>query len=304
MAAGQGPLLLRALGLAILLFLGFVALAPQQFLDPLLRHDDYPVLLQRADEYYIKTLTEGRWVNWAWLNRPWAGTAAQHYAIYIAAWCVFCACAAITTLGRNAPLIVQAGFAALLALSIPALLISLWFSTLVPGMVILALYALWVLMTGPRAALWAMPVFVPLSLMTHSTQPLLIASVALLAADRRHGFLDLFRTLFVFCSSYILGLLVIFTLNWLEHGVFGIEVAEWRSPNPGTSIEALTENARFMVEWMRYNLTVITFGIPTIGWVFAGTFILLSVIVRDRAGQAFYILASLVLGFAVVAAQG
>ena len=71
-------------------------LSPSNSIDPSLYLDDYPALLGDADEFYIKTLTEGRWLNYFWHLRPILLPAPVHYALFMLGWAVFAASTAVS----------------------------------------------------------------------------------------------------------------------------------------------------------------------------------------------------------------
>ena len=68
-------------------------------LDPMIRHDDFPALLAAPDGYYIKTLEEGRWVNYLWHLRDFTPPAWVNFTLYQVLWAVFGAALAVTARG-------------------------------------------------------------------------------------------------------------------------------------------------------------------------------------------------------------
>ncbi|MEH6361553.1 MAG: hypothetical protein V7761_12580, partial [Amylibacter sp.] len=112
-----------------------------QALDPMLRHDDYPALLADPSGFYVKTLEEGRWLNYWWHLRGWISPAWLNFAVYQLLWATFASAAAINACGKKEQLTYIIALALIIALATPALLISLWFNTLIPGLGLVALFA-------------------------------------------------------------------------------------------------------------------------------------------------------------------
>jgi hypothetical protein len=287
---------------AVFAFLAALA-GIQQVMDPFVRHDDYAALLRHAEGYYPKTLSEGRWLNYFWILRPFDTPHWLNYALYQGGWSIFCACVALHA-SRTKSLFYVGYLALLLAVSPQAISISGWFNTLVPGTWTLAAYAFLTLLVSPKLGVVLLLVFIPISLLTYSTYPLMFLSICLIRADAPRTLAALVTTVAVFVTSFALGLTLINLLNYLEHGVFGLEIAEWRTPNPLSSIEDLLRNARLIPRFFAQSATMIGFGNEPHGifnlTVFAISLFLLG---RQNLRDLVFVLAALFVGFGLLVAH-
>ncbi|WP_170784593.1 hypothetical protein [Ruegeria lacuscaerulensis] len=210
--------------------------------DPFVRHDDFPALLGHFDMAYSKALDEGRWLNFWWQFRPFLWPAPVNFALYLLGWSIFSACTAIIVLGRSMPAWFLCVMALFVALSRPAFLISFWFNTLLPGIWVLALFSLAVVFLSHRASVLLLIVAVPLSFMAYTTYPFMMLSLVLLSRKAPQTYVSAGVTLVVFFASLALAFGVVYSLNFLHHGVFDIPVAEWRDPTEVKSISDLALN--------------------------------------------------------------
>lgn len=243
-----------------LTFLGLLLSSGLQVLDPMVRHDDFAALLADPTGYYTKTLYEGRWVNYLWHLRGVVTPSWLNYLVYQFFWAVFAACLAHIALANKGELWHRVAMALLVALVPSALLISLWFNTLMPGLGMVALYAWLSTQVSERTARGLLVVFVPLTLMAYTTYPLFLLALCLARADTQRSFRDLVGLLTLFIASFALGLLVIFTLNYFEHGIFGVPMAPWRHATPAHDLASAVENARQIGMFLYQSGRVLGFG--------------------------------------------
>lgn len=291
-----GPVLLASLAAVILFSLPNIA-------DPMIRHDDYPAFFAEPEGFYGKTLFEGRWINYWWHLRELVTPAWLNYALYQALWAVFAgATALVITRGQGAALWTIA-LAVLIIASPPAAEIALWFNTLIPGMAIIAAFALLACRVSDRALLAWLPVFVTLSVMAYTTFPILLLAVALYRQERR-SLRNLVLVMAVFGGSFVAGILLTYTLNWFEHGVFGVELDVWRKATPASDLAGLVANLPKLNESLIYfaqraglNFT------PTIILnlvLFAGAIL---VLIRRAPLEALYLITGLATGMALITLQ-
>ncbi|MGI9388551.1 MAG: hypothetical protein ACR2O1_00715 [Boseongicola sp.] len=271
-----------------------------QVTDPFVRHDDFSALLLRPQDYYLKTLSEGRWINYWWHFRSFETAAWINYAVYIAGWATFCAGVALHTLDSRV-LFYPVFLAILIAVAPQATLISLWFNTLIPGVWILAAYAILTLFATPRLGILLLLIFVPLSVMTYSTYPLLLLCICLLRKDNAKSFAGLIVTLVVFAISFALGLTLINTLNYFDHGVFGIEISNWRNPSRAEDLQGIIQNLPKVWRFLGRTATTMGYGSLHIGYVnmalLAVSFILLA---HRSIREALFWASALLAGFGLL----
>jgi hypothetical protein len=222
------------LGLWALAALAALAANWPQLGDPFVRHDDFPALLGDAAAYYDKTLTEGRWLNHLWVLRPFVFSSQINYLIYLAGWSLFAAAHASVALQR-------AGFpwkfalALLIVLTPQSFNLAQWFNTTIPSVWVVAAHAL-LLLARPGWAIPSLFVFVPLAFSAYPTFPFLVLATSL-AADPRWRL-----QVAVFAAALLLAFLLTYSLNWLAHGIFGIEIGAWRDPSPAHSLADAAAN--------------------------------------------------------------
>jgi len=290
------PVLIVAL-IAVLLF------SLPNMVDPMIRHDDYPAFFAEPEGFYGKTLFEGRWINYWWHLRGIVTPSWLNYALYQALWAVFAAATAlVVTRGQGGAFWTMA-LAVLILVSPPAAEIALWFNTLIPGLAIIAVFALLACRVSDRALLAWLPLFTALSVMAYTTFPILLLAIVLYRQTRRSlGNLILVMT--VFGASFIAGILLTYTLNWFEHGVFGVELDVWRKATPAhdlaglmANLPKLTESLIYLAQRAGMNFT------PTIILnlvLFAGSVI---VLLRRAPFEALYLLTGLATGMALITLQ-
>ncbi|MFV1495076.1 hypothetical protein VWY34_06415 [Phaeobacter sp. JH20_02] len=285
-------------------FFGLLIAAVFQLPDPLIRHDDYPALFGDAETYYVKTLMEGRWVNYLWHLRETLLPSWANYLIYNGLWAVVLGCLAHNALGAGAPLWRKGAVALIAGLSAPALLISLWFNTLIPGMAILAIYALATTQLSDRACRWLLVPFVPLALTAYTTYPFFLLALCLTRADTQRSARDLASLLGLFILCFALAMASIYTLNYLFHGVFGIPMAEWRMPKPAHDLASLLANIGLIGDFLGSSASLVSFHflpltvfqVALFGWA-------VWLVGRSDPWRAIYPLAGICLGMGLIFVQ-
>jgi hypothetical protein len=228
---------------------GYVA----QVVTPFIRRDDWPYLLPEhipgGSGVWQKNLTEGRWLNYVWWlvvgQHEMPVVASVLYAVAYGAFVVGFV-RLFDVRGRAA--------AALLALAVFASplweRLVYWPATLTPSAVVAAL-AVWTL---PRASVgrgrlvvWGFVATV-LSVLTYPPLAPVVLVAALVHLRRRP-----WRTTLAACALFVvvygIGILTIYTLNWIAFRHFGVRISAWRHPNAAHSLHALVVNAhRYLVD--------------------------------------------------------
>ena len=271
--------------------------------DPMVRWDDFPALLGQPELFWSKTLHEGRWLNYVWHLRDWLAPAWVNFAIYQLCWAAFAAGLATVALGRSGDPLLRATLAIAIVVSPSALLISLWFNTLIPGLAVVALYAALACFASARVTIAALPVFVVVSFMAYTTYPLLLLAVCLVRQDKK-SFPKLIGLLALFTLSIIAAVLVTYTLNWHVHGVFGVPLDDWRAATPADGPDGYLANLDKLGVAIQNILTAITLDFGPALVVHAGLFFTAAfVLLRSQAMMALYLYAGLFTGLCMVAAQ-
>jgi hypothetical protein len=295
--AARWPLTTIAFGT----FVTLLALSGYQTIDPLVRHDDFAALLGGAEAYYEKTLSEGRWINYLWIDRPFLWPAWVNYMIYQLGWATFTAGVAVNVMGRQAQTWYLFFLSLLIAISPQSTLISFWFNTLIPGVWLLAIFAAVTTFLSVWKSRLLMAAFVPLSLMTYSTYPLLLLAICLTRHDTRRSIRDLVGLLLLFAASFAIGLAVINSLNWTYHGVFGIQMSDWRNPTPAHDIAGLIGNLPKVQAFFISNIDTFGYGNPWLAYVNLAFFAASLAIIATRNWlEALYISAGIVTGLSLL----
>lgn len=277
-------------GVGAVLFISFPQIA-----DPLIRVDDYPGVFGDEWRYYDKTLAEGRWLNYWWIARETMWPAPVTFAIYQAGWAVFAAAAAANALGPEARRLDSAVLAILIALSPQAFLISGWFNTLTLGMIYMAACAVVSLYLSPKANLWLFLAAAPVSMLSYSTFPLMLMGLHLTRHGMRRSFGELALLMGLLAASIALGIMLMYTLNWYAHGVFGLQIAGWREPTPATDFAGLVHNLEKLPLFFRRLFELNGFGLVLISFLNVALLVAaLSVLALRRPSEAGYILAGIV----------
>lgn len=280
-----------------------VLMSLPNLIDPMIRYDDYPAYFADAPGFWPKTLHEGRWVNYLWHLREAVTPAWLNFAVYQALWAGFAAALAVLVTGRGGLHWFAVTLGLMVLVAPPALLISLWFNTLLPGLALVTLYAV----LATRLSVWALrswlPVFTVLTFMAYTTYPLLLLAIALVATKRR-SFLDLIGLLALFTLSFIAAVLVTYAVNWQVHGVFGVPLAEWRDASPAADMAGYLANLPVLWESLDSFLTKTSYDFfPATVFhlvLLAGG---LGVLLHRTPLEGLYLAAGLVTGLSLVAVQ-
>lgn len=272
-------------------------------IDPMIRNDDYPALLGRADLFWHKTLHEGRWINYLWHLRGIVTPAWLNFAVYQICWAIFATCMTIAASPNARPNMFSVLMVAMILIAPPATLISTWFNTLLLGLALVALYAVIVVTCSERMTRFLLPVFTVLTFMAYTTYPLLLLALCLVRS-RNRSFVDLLHLLCLFAVSFIGAVLMTYTLNWYAHGIFGVPLADWRSANPAENLNDLWGNspalrATFFQFFSKSSMISDTVFIGlTTGLVMATI-----VMTRRAPMEALYLFAGLLTGVALMTVQ-
>lgn len=271
--------------------------------DPFIRHDDYPTVFGEEESYYWKTLSEGRWLNYWYIAKPFVLPPQVSFLIYLAAWSIFASAFAVHAFDAGTRPFLGARYmlAALIVLTPQAFDIAQWFNTVAFGICIIAVYGLVCLFASRKAAIWALLVFVPLSFSAYNTYPFYLLAMLLCRVDLDRSVRDLARVLIVFCVAFVMAILVTNTLNWHFHGVFGIEEAEWRSPNHLESLNDVAENLAVIHAFWVEVFIIYGMGYLLVGYaVFAIPLLFVLAVLRKSRGLVLYGMVTPILGMGLL----
>ena len=297
----RGGFDLKAVFLLCIAAIGAMSLP--NLLDPMIRYDDYPALFAEGDLFWEKTLNEGRWVNYLWHLRSIVTPAWLNFGAYQALWALFAAATATVVMRQNGFTFFKATLALLILVSPSALLISLWFNTLLPGLALVALFSLLACKLSYRSINLLLPIFVVLTFMAYTTYPLLLLVICLYRQDNR-SLPKLIALLAFFTASFIAAILLTYTINWSVHGVFGVPLADWRDATPAHNLAELTANLPKLVETFSGFLAKTSFEFYPAQifhlMMFFGSAVVLT---RYEPLEAAYIYAGLFTGLSLITLQ-
>lgn len=216
----------------------------RQATHPFLEHDDWfyllPVDSLTDNVVYERLLAEGRWLNYAW----WIGPG--HLIPPIGAVLIY-EIAFLVMIGRLAwrwapgwlsvPVVLALGGSPMVAE------LSFWSATLGLSMVIgaVAVCSLtWCAETPQRLRAW----IVLATLLTFLTYPpmTLVLFVVLVVELVDRSIRELFWVTVQFGATYVASTVVVFSLNLIAFGKFGLTVRPWRNPNELRGPGDLAEN--------------------------------------------------------------
>lgn len=271
-----------------------------QITDPFLHYDDYPALLLQPEGYVSKTLSEGRWFNYLWHLRgietpPWA-----NFQAYLAGWALFVAAAALNIF-RSAQLRYPMLLSALIVLSPQTTLISGWFNSLIPGMWLMAAYSVSTLFVSARTGSLLLIPFVPIAIQAYTPYPFLMFAICLLREDRDKSLSGFIRVTLLFLVAFGAGILLTFSINFAVYGIFGVELAEWRDPNPAHDLAGLVANLPKLGESLHWAFLMTGFGKLWLSVFLTGGFLFsLVVLLRHDRVEVLALLTAMMSGLAVL----
>lgn len=189
-----------------------LVMSAQNLLDPMMRHDDYPAFFGDAPAFWNKTLHEGRWLNYIWHLRGYVTPAWVNFAVYQALWAVFVASLAVVASGPKGTNWFTLVLALMMMVSPSAMLISLWFNTLIPGLAVVALYAFLACRVSNGMLRALLPIFVIVSFMAYTTYPVLLLAVCI-AKTKNRSLKDLAGLMALFCASFVVAVVTVYAIN-------------------------------------------------------------------------------------------
>ena len=213
--------------------------ATGQLGNPYHAHDDWFLHLpEGAARYLWFASTEGRWINYLWALISFHLTPQ---ITYIAFTCLYALSVVVLTAKlMDNPIFPIAYLAFFFSPFIAD--ISQWSASQIPAMAVLFLTALALhRIPDPVKAAMAALLGQTASFLTFPG----VAPVILLYFSYLHPtgrYLRFMIPFFLLFASLLMALLIMSSANYLMNGYFGVEIASWRSPNPGSSFAALTDN--------------------------------------------------------------
>jgi len=272
-------------------------------IDPIIRYDDYPALFADGPAFWNKTLHEGRWLNYIWHLREVVTPAWLNFAVYQSLWAVFVASIAVVVSGPKGTNWFTLVLALMMMVSPSAMLISLWFNTLIPGLAIVALYAFLACRVSNRTLRVMLPGFVIVSFMAYTTYPLLLLAVCIAKTDD-HSWRDLIGLIALFCISFLAALLTVYAINWQVHGIFGVPPADWREPITATGLDGFYERLGKLSETFKVFFQRNGFDFAPLSAFIPALLVAALLMLRKRAPmEALYLFAGLSIGIALVVVQ-
>lgn len=286
-----------------LTLLGVFLISLPNLADPMIRHDDYPALFADPAGFWEKTLHEGRWLNYLWHLRGAVTPAWLNFAVYQVLWALFAASLATLAMRRTGATWFSVVLALIIVVSPSASLISLWFNTLLPGLALVALYAVLACHLSQRTHRLLLLPFTVAGFMAYTMYPVLMLAVCLIRTDRR-SIPDLVGLLAWFTACFAAAVLATYSMNWFVHGIFGVPLADWRTANPASDLAGMIANAPLVTHSVTDFLNKSSFDFQPALFFHLGLFTLATLVLLRRAPrEAIYLHAGLWTGMALVVVQ-
>ena len=257
---------------------------------PYIAHDDLPLLFDRTDHFWPKTLEEGRWITYLWSQVSIFLTPRTSFLSFILLFLCF-----LCSYVRRADWVTSERMLFLAALVVSSAAItdaSGWPTYLIPSVALLALFAfVSSRLTGRHERSAVLVVFTFLVCLAHPSFAYCILLFRL-SQPRHEGARSALIEVVLFFAAMAAALLTTMVLNHVFHGYFGVKIADWRQPHPADSVDLYLEN---LGRGFRACLVALqAHGIQLICWI-AG---LLSLLVAGRRRAAMICLLALAACFA------
>lgn len=271
--------------------------------DPIIRYDDYPALLAQPEGFWIKTLTEGRWLNYLWHLRGVVTPAWLNFALYQLLWAAIAtaiACAATSGNDRR-------WFTVVLMLALlptpPVLLMAPWSNTVIPGFAVLALFGWLALYLPQRRLRLLLPPFTLAAFAAYTTFPIILFVICLIST-RSRSLRDLLALTLLFAASLAVAVLMIYAVNWQVHGVFGIQLDPRRSPDLARDLPAMIAHLPLLRETFTVLINKLSFHSGAMQ-LFHATLLVLAtaVLLRHNRLEALYLWCAMLTGLALMVLQ-
>ncbi|MGZ6733041.1 MAG: hypothetical protein ACXVDH_00235 [Nocardioides sp.] len=229
-------------------------------LHPVLEHDDWDMLLPDGSPFVLdhasRVLHEGRWLNYWWWR-----LGSQHlgsHVVTLGFWLGWLLATATLTrlLARDwwAVPIAVAVFASPMITQI-----SYWPATLMLAMLVLAVAGIALTATRGRPRLHLALLGVAVLALALGYPPFALLLLPLLAVlHREASWRRLALVGGTLAAGYVGAILLVYVLNDIRFGVFGMEIQAWRAPHPVHGPRSLAHN---LVMVLHDNLQVARFTI-------------------------------------------
>ncbi|MDU4702202.1 MAG: hypothetical protein E6Y14_05235 [Haemophilus parainfluenzae] len=234
-----------------------------QLSTPYIRHDDWEFMIYLLPDMphhgtpWDKTLWEGRWINYLWSFIARDYSVNTNYLFFIVGYSLFSWSVGFyfSTKQLDRLLISIASFFCSAYADL-----SLWPATLSPSIWLLFFI---VLLFKFYRNNWLLIIFFPLLVMSYA--PLVAVCFILLFSNFKSSFREKVKFGFIYYIGYVFGVLIIYILNYKYHGFLGVQVAEWRHPNPLVSFESFIVNFKkllgFWIELVKEYKIYIVFSL-------------------------------------------
>ena len=195
--------------------------------------------------------------------------------------------------------------AILIAISPQAYLIAGWYNTLGAGIWIIAVFALVAYYGSARTARWALLILGPVSMLAYTTYPLVMAALVFVRKDMRRSLTDAVLLTALVGLSIVLGMLLMYTINFYHYGIFGLEIAEWRTPSPARDLQSLLANLDVVLDFL--SLIYPAHGVGMEGFGIFVTLLLAAamlVVIKAYPAEGLYLLLGFSVALGVLVANG
>ncbi|MDE8035557.1 hypothetical protein OQ257_10340 [Actinobacillus equuli subsp. equuli] len=220
-----------------------------QLSDPYVRHDEWEFMIYLLPDMpnhgtpWDKTLWEGRWINylWSFIARDFSVNA--NYLFFIIGYSLLCwSISSLFTENLLYKFIIS--ISAFFCSAYADL--SLWPATLSSSVwisfITLVLYKKY----NKKIIL-----LFSLSILVMSYAPLIAPCMIFIMLLNNRGFKNLLKLSSTYYIGYIIGVFIVYYLNYKYHNFLGVKIADWRNPNPIHSFQDLYLNLKKTIIFWR-----------------------------------------------------
>lgn len=242
-AALTGPWAPVVIGLCIAVAASLTWL---QWWRPYLEHDDWDMLLPNGpafvENHAARLLHEGRWLNdWWWSLGSQGLSPREAVLLYAAGWLIV-----VAILVRSLSIGWWSVPTAIALYAAPMMsMLSYWPATTAAPMLTTALTCVLLWLTRQREAIHLAVLAVGTIIIVLGYPPLALLLLPLLAVlHQRKSWRQLAVIAGTIVLAYVAGILIMFTLNAIRFGHFGLQIQQWRDPSALNSLPSLGHHLR------------------------------------------------------------
>lgn len=204
---------------------------------------DLPFGMEGHGSPWEKTLWEGRWINFLWSKIAVHLTLKEIYLFFLIGYTIFCWVASSFISFKYYERLIISG---LFFLCPEYADLSLWPATLSPSIWFASFTLLICKLKSNNILLYTL--FILDFISYPPVAPLCLLFVCLSS----HNYKQLITYTILYFAAYVTGVLIIYTLNYFNHNIFGLQLADWRHEHKIKNIHDIIFNFKKAVNQLSY----------------------------------------------------